>query len=567
MVKPYCDVPVLIVGAGSVGLLGAQLLGVRGVRALIIDKYEHRLVAPKAHALNPRSLEICAAAGLPMAEIQAAATPTEQGRWVRLVATLAGPELAALPYERQDDRVREVTPWPLINIAQPRFEEILERSVSKLPTIELRRGVEWVRCDQLADVVISTLRERSTGRLYTVRSRYLIGADGAGSAVRGNVGIRMDGPEALQHQMMIHFEADLRPLVGHRPAILYFLFGPGRRGVFIAYDISRTWVLMYPYDPRRASPEAFNEAACRDIVFGEIGAAVSDLVIMGARPWAMSAQVARRYRSGNAFVVGDAAHRFPPTGGLGLNTGIADVDNLAWKIAAVEASWAAPEVLDSYERERRIVAQTNTGQSLANALRMAAVVEALGPVDGLDDATFAARLADPETRARLDAAVEFQRDHFDSLRLQLGYAYGDALNADSVLPVSRFVPKAVVGARLPHVACGARSTLDLIARDRVTVIAGPDAAAWRSLAARAPVVVVAEGRDFTECDWFARMAIDRSGAIAVRPDGHILAVALDANDAADVAHAIDAYVTGTPVPNAGAAQASAVSNARAAVNN
>lgn len=558
------DVPVLIVGAGPVGLLGAQLLGVRGVRALVVDKYAQRLDAPKAHALNPRSLEICAAAGLPMADIQTAATPTEQGRWVRLVATLAGPELGALPYERQDDGVREFTPWPLVNIAQPRFEAIVERSVSTLPTVELRRGVEWIRCDQLADVVISTLRERSTGREYTVRSRYLIGADGAGSVVRGNVGIRMDGPEALQHQMMIHFEADLRPLVGQRPAILYFLFGPGRRGVFIAYDIARTWVLMYPYDPQRTPPEAFSEAACRDIVRGEIGAEVAGLVIKGARPWAMSAQVARCYRSGNAFVVGDAAHRFPPTGGLGLNTGIADVDNLAWKIAAVEAGWAAPEILDSYERERRIVAQTNTGQSLANALRMRAVVQALGPVEGLDDAGFAARLADPATRARLDAAVEFQRDHFDSLRLQLGYAYGDAPSADAALPVSRFVPKAVVGARLPHVACGARSTLDLVARDRVTVIAGPNDAAWRSLATRAPVVVVAEGRDFAECDWSARMAIDRSGAIAVRPDGHVLAVALDANDAADVAHAIDAYVTGASGQDARAALAS--SQARAAVH-
>jgi len=543
------NIPVLIVGAGPVGLLGAQLLGRRGVRTLVAEKHAERLDAPKAHALNPRSLEICAAAGLPMATIHAAATPREEGRFVRMTTTLAAPPIGALPYERQDDAVRELTPWPLINIEQPKFEAIAEAAARAQPAVDIRRGLEWLRCDQLTDVVISTLLDRATGSEVKVRSRYVIAADGAGSTVRSGVGIQMDGPAELQHHMMIHFAADLRPIVADKPAILYFLFGPGQNGVVIAYDSARTWVLMHPYDPNQMRPDDFTDATCRGIVLAAVGADVPDLRIKGARPWVMSAQVAKRYRARHVFLAGDAAHRFPPTGGLGLNTGIADVDNLAWKIAAVENGWAGPDILDSYEPERRTIAQTNMGQSLANALRIRVLLEALGygPDQTVDAHTFAARLAEPAARAAVDAAIAFQKDHFDSLRLQLGYAYGDALKADAALPVSAFTPQAVAGARLPHVPLeDGRSTLDLVRGDGFTVMAGPQFSAWPTLETPAPVTLVAEGRDFAADGWAARMGLDKTGALVVRPDGHILFVARDAAAAAAAAQAIEAYVARVP---------------------
>ena len=543
------EVPVLIVGAGPVGLLGAQLLGRRGIRTLVAEKHEARLDAPKAHALNPRSLEICAAAGLPMDAIHAAATPAEEGGFIRMISTLASPEIGSLPYERQDDAVRALTPWPLINIEQPKFEAILECAVTRLPGVEIRKGLEWLRCDQLTDAVISTLLDRTTGEELKVRSRYLIAADGAGSTVRDGVGIQMDGPADLQQNMMIHFEADLRGLVADKPAILYFLFGPGPGGVLIAYDIGRTWVLMHPYRPDARTPESFTGEVCREIVLAAVGAPVPDLQIKGARSWSMSAQVAKRYRTGNAFLAGDAGHRFPPTGGLGLNTGIGDIDNLAWKIAAVESGWAGTAILDSYGAERRGIAQTNMSQSLANAMRIRAVFDALGygPDMTVDASTFEARLADPEARARIDAAVAHQKDHFDSLRLQLGYAYGDALKADAALPISAFTPKAVVGARLPHVALGgAGSTLDLVGGEGFTLMAGPSHEAWRAVVAHAslPVALVVEGRDFNVHggSWAARMGLGPDGALLVRPDGHILCAAHDASDTASVTQALAAYV-------------------------
>ncbi|HVN63757.1 MAG TPA: FAD-dependent monooxygenase, partial [Candidatus Binataceae bacterium] len=467
--------PVLVIGGGPVGLLGAQLLGCRKIRTLVAEKHASRLDDPKAHALNPRSLEICNAAGLPMDQIHAASTPRGEGGFVRMVTTLAGREIGVLPYERQDDAVRELTPWPLINIQQPKFEAILEQAASRLPEVKIRRELEWVNCEQTQDSILSTLVDRKTGGNVTVRSRYLVAADGARSTVRDAIGIGMDGPADVAENLMIHFEADLRQVVGARPAILYFLFGPGPGGVLIAYDISRTWVFMYPYRPDQTPRESFDQAVCRKLVLAAIGAPVDGVRIKSVRPWSMSAQVASHYREGAVFLAGDAAHRFPPTGGLGLNTGIADIDNLAWKIAAVLNGWATPGILDSYESERREIAQTNMLQSLSNAQRMLKLGEALGQGAGqsVDSATFEARISDPASRAKVDAAVAAQREHFDSLRLQLGYVYGGSQKGDADVSISAFEPKAIAGARLPHVALrGGRSVLDLVNLDGLTLISG-----------------------------------------------------------------------------------------------
>lgn len=537
------ETPVLIVGGGPVGLLAARLLGRRGVGSLLVEKHAMGLEAPKAHALNPRSQEILHAAGLPMDEVLSGATPAAEGGQVRFVTSLAAPGIGGLPYERQDEAVRELTPWPLVNIEQPRLEAILERAAGATPGVEIRRGLEWRSSERMEDGIVSTLTDRSSGRNLRIASRWLIAADGAGSPVREHMGIAMDGPAELQRNVMIHFEADLRPVVGDRPAMLYFLVGPDAGGVLIAYDIGRTWVLMHPFRPDHTPDAYFTEEVCRELVRAAIGAPVADLAIRGVRIWSMSAQVARSYRDGQVFLAGDAAHRFPPTGGLGLNTGLADVDNLTWKIAAVEAGWAGAGLLESYEPERRAVALANMGQSRANAARMGALFEALGHERDrpLDAKVFAARLADPAARAEIDAAVAFQAEHFDSLGLQLGYVYGEP--ADEAASVSAYVPRAVPGARLPHlVLADGRSTLDLLDGTALTLICGP-AASWATTVSKAAGVVLAvEGRDFAVTDWMGRLGLELDGGLLARPDGHILAVARDASDARSMGEALTAVL-------------------------
>lgn len=546
--EPTIETQVLIVGGGPVGLLGAQILGRCGIDTLVVEKHLQRLDAPKAHALNPRSLEICHAAGVPMAAIHAAATPAVEGGFVHMLTRLSDAPFGSLPYERQDDAVRRFTPWPLINIAQPRFEAIVEEQLEDAVAVTVRRGWEWQRCAFDTNGVRSTLIDRTNGATRHVRSRYLIAADGAGSSVRDAVGIPMDGPAELQHNMMIHFEADLEHLVVDKPGILYFLFGPQSSGALISYDRRRTWVLMHPYEPGRDATDSFTDVRCRSLVEAAIGTSIPSLRMCGARPWVMSAQVARRYRSGGAFLAGDAAHRFPPTGGLGLNTGIADIDNLCWKINAVIAGWAGEGILDSYELERRSVAQTNMSQSLGNALGFRAVFQALGYAPDLtvDAATFTARLHDPAARAAVDAAIVAQKDHFDSLRLQLGYVYGGDASAASTAPISDYTPQAIAGARLPHVwLADGRSILDTLHHDRFTLLAGAAGLDWEALTVSQPLSVLVEGRAFHCPDPTAieTLGLSGEGAVLVRPDGHILHVAASADVAArrSMTTALDTY--------------------------
>lgn len=528
------EVPVLIVGGGPVGMLGAIMLAKRDLPCMVVEKYTRRLDAPKAHALNPRSLEICAAAGIPMDALHAAATPSHEGAHVRMVTSLLGPQIGCLPYERQDEKVRELTPWPLINIAQPAFEHVLEQVITQTKPITLYKGLEWKGCEQQPEQVISTLIDRESGETLQVASRYLIAADGARSSVREHLGIPMLGPHALQYNMMIHFEADLRELLKQRPAILYFLFGPGASRALIAYDIGKTWVLMHRCG-QHESVNDFGEEVCQRLIRQAIGSDKPSILIKHVRPWVMSAQVAARYAQDRVFLAGDAGHRFPPSGGLGLNTGVADMDNLTWKLAAVEKGMASSSILQSYESERQGIAQTNMRQSLSNAQRMKVLMDVLGydPNQPETVAVLEQRLADAHYQPAIEQAVEYQREHFDSLRLQLGYSYGVTRQEEDALPISEYRPRAVPGARLPHYCLAdGRSTLDLLHFSEMTLLCGHERYWNAHIHQLGPHVHrSAQGREYEIHSPFPfLMGLSESGALLVRPDGHILAVAKDCSE-------------------------------------
>jgi len=395
--------------------------------------------------------------------------------------------------------------------------------------------------------VVATLEAGGVNAPLEIRADYVIAADGANSPTREQLGIGMTGPEALQHYLMIHFEADLRELTSAHPGLLYFCLSPDAGGVFIGYERDRTWVFMQSYDPETQSRDDFNDETCRNLIEAAAGAAIDDIRIRNVSPWTMSAQVADAYRQGRVFLAGDAAHRFPPTGGLGLNTGVADAQNLSWKLAKVLHGQAGPVLLDSYEPERRTIAQINTQQSLTNSAKIMHMFAAVYGADPAKTAEhYAAMCANPDDPL-VREAVEIQRPHFDSFNLQLGYRYGACVDPDAI-DISRYEPAFELGDYLPLVKLtDGPWLLGLLPNDNFALVTGPDGASW----VNDQIAVFTEGVDFEPTQSFhERAGLSASGALLIRPDGHICArwAEAPANPQAVLREGLTSALAGTTLP-------------------
>jgi 2,4-dichlorophenol 6-monooxygenase len=549
---------VLVVGSGPAGASAALFLSTLGIPNIMITKYRWTANTPRAHITNQRAMEIFRDVGIE-SQVQADATPHELMGDTVFCTSIAGEEIGRIltwgtsPARRADYTL--ASPCLPVDIPQTYLEPILVRNAAMRGT-QARFSTEYLGHEQDADGVDVRVRDRLTGREYTIRAKYLIGADGARSAVAGDVGLPMEGAMDVAGSMNITFKADISAWVGHRPSVLYWVIQPGSNVGGIGAGLVRMvrpwneWLIVWGYDITQPPP-VVDEAAAVRIVRNLLGLPDIDVEITGTSLWGNNEMYATHLQSGRVFCVGDAVHRHPPSNGLGSNTSIQDSYNLAWKLAAVLRGQAAPSLLETYSAERAPVAKQIVTRANRSSREFVQFFEVLGLLDAHDEAEMAARIEErkantPEGRAKREAlvkAMELKHYEFNAHGVELGqfYSSGAVVGDGSVRPEPArdpelyFEPSTVPGSRLPHAWVGdARrklSTLDLAPITRFTLLTGIAGEAWaqaaREVGERLGVpleaVVIGPGREVTDLydDWARLREVDEDGALLVRPDKHI----------------------------------------------
>ena len=550
------EVPVLIVGAGPAGLTLALALARYGVAALTVEKHPSTAHTPRAHIINQRTVEIFRALGI-SEKFHQVAIPQSAMTNNLWYTTLADPEVArSETWGGGPDRAGEYflsSPEPMANCAQTVLEPLL-LAAARDAGADIEFQTEFVELQQDADGVTSVIRDRVSGETRRVRSRYVIGSDGARSRVLTQAGLTVEGPDDLGRAANIWFRADLAKFFEHRPGVLSWNVMPGpmlplRLGTLICHKRYTEFVLAFMFDPE----ETMLPELTGDDLLQRIRAAVGediDAEILGLAGWQVRAQVAARYSSGNVFCMGDAVHRHPPTNGLGLNMSVADAHNLAWKLAFVLDGRAGERLLASYSDERQPVGAAGVQRAITSLGEGAAIDAALGlePNQSAEDGWKALNVlyepgvAGDERRRALREAIELSNYQFNAHGIELGYVYhSDVISQEATPapperdPVLYYTPTTRPGARVPHARLERDgqplSSLDLIDPKGFTLLTGVGGHSWHTSAdliagrVRTPITVhmIGDRGGLYDPygDWATRCEIDTTGCVLVRPDGHV----------------------------------------------
>lgn len=563
------EVPVLIVGGGGAGLTASMLLSQLGVESLLVSAWPSTSILPKAHVLSPRTMEIFCDVGV-ADEIYAKGTPAQNMQATGWYAGLAGPHdgygreigrLEAWGAGYTDPDYIAASACRTANLPQIRLEPILRKHAETLAgSDKVRFNHDMLSFAQDADGVTAQVLDKHTGDTYEVRCGYLLGCDG-GRTVGKLLGIQMEGVRDVMNMVSVHMTADLSRWARDPEVLIRWLVNPDFGGMWASGVLvpmgpdhwgpdSEEWVFHLQYSVDDA--DAMDQAKVLERMRATLGVPDFNPEVHNISHWILEALVAERFRDGRVFLLGDAAHRHPPTGGLGLNSAVQDAHNLCWKVAAVVDGAASEALLDSYELERRSVDANNADRAMKNALNHVTVEQAIG----LSSQASAAENWDQlrpiwqdvpgatQKRHLINTAIATQTMEFRHHRVDFGYNYPEGAivdddqtpHAEPLESIRLYQPSTRPGHPLPHAFveyAGRRtSTAELVGAGRFLLIAGEDGHAWCEAAAKlaednaialeAVRIGVLSG-DYIDirCAWLKQREIGAQGALLVRPDRYI----------------------------------------------
>jgi 2-polyprenyl-6-methoxyphenol hydroxylase-like FAD-dependent oxidoreductase len=506
------DVPVLFSGGGLVGLSTAMFLAQYGISSVAIERLRGGSPVPRAAYFHMRTLEMFRSAGIEDRVREQSEKEFEPEGAIVLMDTLAGKVLAGL-IPSLNEGVEALSPCRRLFVTQPGLEPIL-RARAEQAGASVIEGNEVVGIEQDADGVTATICDVASGDERRIRAKYLVGTDGAHSKVRELLGIEFDGRGVFSNAITIYFHAPLAQYVVGKALSVIYVKNPELSGFFRMDKDGNSGFLVVNTVGDTSHPEAAspaNDVRPEHLIeLVRLGAGVPDLpvTIDGVARWRATSDVARRFQEGRVFLAGDAAHLMPPNGGFGGNTGIHDGHNLAWKLALVLKGIAGPQLLTTYETERRPVGKFTVEQAYTRYV----------------------------TRSATYLGAKDYQPLANDFNIELGYVYrSPAIIAEDDIERGSEDPRESQGrpgSRAPHLwidhsttrgATGRMSTLDLFGRGFV-LLTSEGGSNWLSASKAAAAQI--PGLDFDahviQSDKFAAAyGIGDNGAVIVRPDGFV----------------------------------------------
>jgi 2-polyprenyl-6-methoxyphenol hydroxylase-like FAD-dependent oxidoreductase len=509
------EVPVLLAGGGLVGLSTAMFLAQHGIASLAVEQLRGGSQLPRAAFFHMRSLELFRAAGVEDEVRRQSLEEFEPEGAIVMVETLAAEKVVGI-IPSLNEGVEALSPCRRLFITQPGLEPIL-RARAELAGARVLDGTAIVGLAQDADGVVATVRDVDTGRERQLRAKYLVGADGAHSKVRELLGIEFDGRGVFSNSVTIYFQAPMAHLIAGKKAMsVIYVKNAELSGFFRLDKDAQSGFLVVNTAGDTSKPEAaspannISEPRLIELVRAAIGVPDIPVTIVGIARWRATSDVARRFSERRVFLAGDAAHLMPPQGGYGGNTGIHDAHNLAWKLALVLKGVAGPELLSTYDIERRPAATFTVEQAYTRYV----------------------------TRSATYLGAKDYQPLANDFAIELGYLYrSPAILSEDPSDRGHEDPResfARPGSRAPHYWLEKDgqpiSTIDLFSRPFV-LLAAPDGAAWAEAARSAARaisglelethVVGRDGLTDREGRFASAHGLTSSGAVLVRPDGFV----------------------------------------------